>query len=68
MTDDLAEFKSKVSRQGMMLCFPLGKSLGIALKRSGFAPDQPVVVRFEEERLEIRPLSSPEAIRDKVRL
>ena len=67
MTDDLAEFKSKVSRQGTMLCFPLGKSLGIALKRSGFAPDQPVVVRFEEERLEIRPLNSPEAIRDKVR-
>ena len=67
MTDDLAEFKSKVSKQGTMLCFPLGKSLGIALKRSGFAPDQPVVVRFEEERLEIRPLNSPEAIRDKVR-
>jgi hypothetical protein len=67
MADDLAEFKSKVSRQGTMLCFPLGKSLGIALKRSGFAPDQAVVVRFDQERLEIRPLNSPELIRDKVR-
>jgi len=64
---DLAEFKSKVSKQGTMLCFPLGKSLGIALKQSGFAPDQAVLVRFDQERLEIRPLNSPERIRDKLR-
>jgi hypothetical protein len=64
---DLTEFKSKVSKQGTMLCFSLGKSLGIALKQSGFAPDQAVVVRFDQERLEIRPLNSPELIRDKVR-
>jgi hypothetical protein len=67
MADDLAEFKSKVSRQGTMLCFPLGKSLGIALKQAGFAHDQLVVVRFDQERLEVRPLNSPELIRDKVR-
>jgi hypothetical protein len=64
---DLAEFKSKVSKQGTMLCFPLGKSLGIALKQSGFALDQAVVVRFDQERLEIRPLNSPELIRNKLR-
>jgi len=64
---DLAEFKSKVSKQGTMLCFPLGKSLGIALKQSGFALDQAVLVRFDQERLEIRPLNSPERIRDKLR-
>ncbi|MEO6193780.1 MAG: hypothetical protein ABIS20_12280 [Thermoanaerobaculia bacterium] len=65
---DLAEFKSKVTRQGTMLCFPLGKSLGIALKRYGFIPGQPVVVRFDRERLEIRPLNTPEEVRDKLRL
>lgn len=66
--DDRAEFKSKVTRQGTMLCFSLGKSLGIALKRYGFLPGQPVVVRFDRERLEIRPLNTPEEIRDKLRL
>ena len=65
---DLAEFKSKVTQQGTMLCFPLGKSLGIALKRYGFISGQPVVVRFDRERLEIRPLNTPEAVRDKLRL
>jgi hypothetical protein len=64
---DLAEFKSKVSKQGTMLCFPLGKSLGIALKRFGFAPGQAVLVRFDQERLEIRPMSSPEVVRDKLK-
>jgi hypothetical protein len=64
---DLAEFKSKVSKQGTMLCFPLGKSLGIALKRFGFAPGQAVLVRFDQERLEILPMSSPEVVRDKLK-
>jgi hypothetical protein len=67
MADELAEFMSKVTRQGTMLCFPLGESLGVALKRFGFTLDQAVVVRFAEERLEIRPLSTPEGIRGKLR-
>jgi hypothetical protein len=67
MADDLTELTSKVTRQGTLLCFPLGESLEVALERCGFTLDQPVVVRFAEERLEVRPLSTPEAIRDKLR-
>jgi hypothetical protein len=68
MAGELTELKSKVTKQGTMLCFPLGKSLGVALRRFGFAPDQPVLVRFADELLEIRPLNTPEAVRDKLRL
>jgi hypothetical protein len=67
MANDLTEFTSKVTRQDTMLCFPLGESLGVALERFGFTLDQAVVVRFAEERLEIRPLSTPETVRDKLR-
>ena len=58
MPEDLTEFTTTVKKQGTMLCLPLGKTLGLALKRFGFAPDQPVVVRFSEQRLEIRPVGS----------
>lgn len=64
MSEDLTEFTTTVKKQGTMLCFPLGKTLGLALKRFGFAPDQPVVVRFSEQRLEIRPVASLGAVRD----
>jgi hypothetical protein len=66
MSEDLTEFTTTVKKQGTMLCLPLGKTLGLALKRFGFAPDQPVVVRFSEERLEIRPVGSLGSIRDKM--
>jgi hypothetical protein len=66
MPEDLTEFTTTVKKQGTMLCFPLGKTLALALKRFGFAPDQPVVVRFSEQRLEIRPAGSLGSIRDKM--
>ena len=50
-----------------MLCLPLGKSLGTALKRYGLEADQEVVVRFRRERLEIRPRNTPEEIRRKLK-
>jgi hypothetical protein len=66
MSEDLTEFTTTVKKQGTMLCLPLGKTLGLALRRFGFAPDQPVVVRFSEQRLEIRPVGSLGAVRDKM--
>jgi hypothetical protein len=66
MPEDLTEFTTTVKKQGTMLCLPLGKTLGLALKRFGFAPDQPVVVRFSEQRLEIRPVASLGAVRDQM--
>ena len=66
MPEDLTEFTTTVKKQGTMLCLPLGKTLGLALQRFGFAPDQPVVVRFSEQRLEIRPVASLGAIRDRM--
>jgi hypothetical protein len=64
MPEDLTEFTTTVKKQGTMLCLPLGKTLGLALERFGFAPDQPVVVRFSEQRLEIRPVASLGAVRN----
>ena len=66
MPEDLTELKTTVKKRGTMLCFPLGKSLGMALERFGFALDQPVVVRFSEQRLEIRPVGSLGAVRDEM--
>jgi len=66
MPEDLTEFTTTVKKQGTMLCLPLGKTLGLALQRFGFAPDQPVVVRFSAERLEIRPVGSLGSVRDKM--
>ena len=67
MPEDLTEFTTTVKKQGTMLCLPLGKTLGLALQRFGFAPDQPVVVRFSAERLEIRPVGSLGSVREKMR-
>lgn len=66
MRGDISEFKSKLKKQGFMLCFPLGASLPTALKAFGFVLDQDVVVRFRYDRLEILPRSSPELLRDKL--
>lgn len=66
MPEELTEFMTTVKKQGTMLCLPLGKTLGLALQRFGFAPDQPVVVRFSEQRLEIRPVASLGAICDQM--
>jgi hypothetical protein len=66
MPEDLTEFTTTVKKQGTMLCLPLGKTLGVALQRFGFAPDQPVVVRFSEQRLEIRPVSSLGVVRERM--
>jgi hypothetical protein len=66
MSEDLTEFTTTVKKQGTMLCLPLGKTLGLALERFGFAPDQPVVVRFSAERLEIRPVGSLGSVREKM--
>src|SRR3954451_7077909 len=66
MAKDLAEFTSKLKKQGTMLCFPLGKTLDLALRQFGFLPDQPVLVRFSAERLEIRPLNGPAVVREKL--
>ncbi len=66
MPEDLTEFTTTAKKQGTMLCLPLGKTLGLALERFGFAPDQPVVVRFSEQRLEIRPVASLGAVRDQM--
>jgi hypothetical protein len=67
MAADLSEFRSRLKKQGTMLCLPLGKSLSTALKRYGLVPDQEVVVRFRPERLEIRPRNTPEEIREKLK-
>jgi hypothetical protein len=67
MAADLSEFRSRLKKQGTMLCLPLGKSLGTALKRYGLVPDQEVVVRFRPERLEIRPRNTPEEILGKLK-
>jgi hypothetical protein len=66
MPEDLTEFTTTVKKQGTMLCLPLGKTLGLALQRFGFAPDQPVVVRFSAQRLEIRPVASLGAVRERM--
>ena len=66
MPEELTEFTTTVKKQGTMLCLPLGKTLGLALQRFGFAPDQPVVVRFSEQRLEIRPVASLGAVREQM--
>ncbi|HEY4591020.1 MAG TPA: hypothetical protein VIJ61_01350 [Thermoanaerobaculia bacterium] len=66
MLEELTEFTTTVKKQGTMLCLPLGKTLGLALQRFGFAPDQPVVVRFSAQRLEIRPVASLGAVRDQM--
>ncbi|HEY4589244.1 MAG TPA: hypothetical protein VII86_08440 [Thermoanaerobaculia bacterium] len=66
MPEELTEFTTTVKKQGTMLCLPLGKTLGLALQRFGFAPDQPVVVRFSAQRLEIRPVASLGAVRDQM--
>lgn len=66
MPEDLTEFTTTVKKQGTMLCLSLGKTLGLALQRFGFAPDQPVVVRFSQQRLEIRPVASLESVRDRM--
>lgn len=67
MPADLSEFRSRLKKQGSMLCLPLGRSLGTALKRYGLEPDQEVVVRFRLERLEIRPRNTPEEILQKLK-
>ncbi len=67
MAEDSTELTSKVTRQGTALCFPLGKTVAGALERFGFGLEAPVVLRFSDERLEIRPLHTPRAIRDKLR-
>lgn len=67
MSDDLSEFRSRLKKQGSMLCLPLGQSLSTALKRYGLVPDQEVVVRFRRERMEIRPRNTPEEIREKLK-
>ena len=66
MSEELTEFTTTVKKQGTMLCLPLGKTLGLALQRFGFVPDQPVVVRFSDQRLEIRPVASLGAVRDQM--
>jgi hypothetical protein len=67
MSADLSEFRSRLKKQGTMLCLPLGKSLSTALKRYGLAPDQEVVVKFRPERMEIRPRNTPEEVREKLK-
>lgn len=67
MSADLSEFRSRLKKQGTMLCLPLGKSLSAALKRYGLEPEQEVVVRFRPERLEVRPRNRPEEIRVKLK-
>lgn len=66
MSVDVSEFQTRLKRQGFMLCFPLGKSLGAALQHFGFQADQEVVLRFGPERLEILPRTSTEAARDRM--
>lgn len=66
MSGDISEFRSKLKKQGFMLCLPLGASLPTALKAFGYEIDQDVVVRFRYDRLEILPRSSPELLRDKL--
>jgi hypothetical protein len=67
MAEDLTELTSKVTKQGTTLCFPLGKKAVGALERFGFGLEAPVVLRFSDGRLEIRPLNTPRAIREKLR-
>ena len=66
MHTELSEFETTLERQGKTLCFPLDKSLEAALRRHGFKEGQGVVMRLAPERLEIRPRSSPEAIRERL--
>lgn len=68
MDAELFEFAARLKKQGTTLCVPLGKSLGMALKRAGFRPDQEVTVRFGEERLEILPRDTPREIQGKLKL
>lgn len=68
MQIDPVEFASKLDKQGLALHFRLGKSLSAALKRFGFRPGQAVLVRFAEEKLEIRPRNSPREIQEKLKI
>jgi len=68
MDAELFEFAARLKKQGTMLCVPLGKSLGTALKRAGFHADQEVTVRFGQERLEILPRDTPREIQGKLKL
>jgi hypothetical protein len=67
MAEDRTELASRVKMQGTMLCFPLEKPPGGVLERFGFGLEQPVLVRFSDERLEIRPLNTPAAVREKLK-
>jgi hypothetical protein len=68
MDAELFELAARLKTQGTMLCVPLGESLGTALKRAGFHPDQEITVRFGHERLEILPRDTPEEIRGQLKL
>ncbi|MEO6192887.1 MAG: hypothetical protein ABIS20_07750 [Thermoanaerobaculia bacterium] len=68
MDAELFEFAARLKTQGTVLCVPLGKSLGTALKQAGFHPDQEITIRFGHERLEILPRDTPEEIRGKLKL
>ncbi|MFL6192786.1 MAG: hypothetical protein ACJ75H_01345 [Thermoanaerobaculia bacterium] len=63
MERDLAEFVSTLKRTGTAMCFPVGKSLTLALRRFGFEPGLEVILRFEKERVEICPRHSLEQVR-----
>jgi hypothetical protein len=67
MPENLVELTSRVTTQGTTLCFPLGKTLARVLDRFGFGLDEQVVLRFSDERLEIRRLNTPSAIREKLK-
>jgi hypothetical protein len=66
MSVDVSEFQTRLKKQGLMLCFPVGKSLNAALQHFGFQADQEVVMRFGWGRLEILPRTSTEAARDQM--
>jgi hypothetical protein len=67
MPEDLVELTSRVTTQGTTLCFPLGKTLARVLDRFGFGLEEQVVLRFSDERLEIRRLNTPRAVREKLK-
>ena len=67
MSDDVTEFRSQVKRQGESLCFPVGKSLEVALDRFGFRLGQEVVLGFHLGRLEVRVWNTAEDVRAKLK-